>query len=146
MLEMQPPYSYSHIWHCWWFQHNRRPDDSGQKYISEFNFDGSLLLLLSFLLPPGHVGHSFTALLLLNIFSLLLDVINDQSIDSTKQSAGFFSMRTEPRGILISDVKPISCFKNYDNKNLKSWRQFPNEILIQSTSHRLLPVDASFRR
>lgn len=76
---------------------------------SEFDFCRSLLLLLlSFLLAPGQVGHSFVALLLLIKFSLLLDVINDHSIVSTKQSAGFFSIRTLPRGILISDFKPIS--------------------------------------
>lgn len=90
-------------------------------------------LFLSLDMPFGHVGHSFTALLLLNTFSLLPDVMTDQSMVSTKHSAGFFSIRTEPRRIFNSDFRPISYKRQSDVSALKYWfgADFAHSIYLQ---------------
>lgn len=88
------------FWQNLRFQHNRSFDsvETGQSNESVEFFDASFPLPLSLF---GHFGHSFCGLFNLNIFSLAIafSVINDQSIVSTKHSAGFFSIRTEPRAI-----------------------------------------------
>lgn len=121
-------------WHVDRFQHIRFLSTSGQLSRVPVPICGPPIIFLSDK-PFGQVGHSFTALLLLNTFSLLPDVINDHSMVSTKQSAGFFSIRTEPRRIFNSDLSPISCKQN------ALW-----VIIIPIIENKFsLPVNASFR-
>lgn len=84
------------FWQNFRFQHNRSfvSVEMGQIESVEF-FNASFPFRLSLF---GHFGHSFRGLFNLTILSLF-NVINDQSIVSAKHSAGFFSIRTEPRAI-----------------------------------------------